>query len=68
MSSDSLAAGLSLRQMSMVKSVLELLKMEVSELISAASSAASIMPRTPAKESFIKLELDSIKPPGARVK
>ena len=47
MSSASLAFGRKYLQMSIVKRVLELLKIEVRELIRAAKSAASMMPFTP---------------------
>ncbi len=51
MSSDSFARGCIRLQMSMVNTVLELLNMDVMELINAASNAANIIPRTPAKMS-----------------
>jgi len=49
-SSRSLAPGLILLQMSMVKRVLLLLKMEVREDMSAAISTAIIRPRSPGEE------------------
>ena len=52
MSSDSLAFGLILRHISMVNTVLELLKIDVREDIKAASSAASMIPRTPDEETL----------------
>ena len=55
MSSDSLARGRSLLQISMVNTVLELLNMDVMELISAARSAANIIPRTPTTQILICL-------------
>ncbi len=57
MSSGSLARGRNLLQMSMVKTVLELLNMDVMELMRAASSAASMMPRIPAETRSIPQDL-----------
>ena len=54
MSSDCLAAGLKYLQMSMVNSVLELLKIEVSELMRAANTAANMMPLIPGKQQANK--------------
>lgn len=54
MSSRSLACGRRRVQMSMVKRVLLLLKMEASELIRAASITASIRPLRPAGQSYNK--------------
>lgn len=50
-SSFSVALGLILVQMSMVKRVLALLKMDVSELIRDASITDSIKPRRPGKDT-----------------
>lgn len=54
-SSLSLACGRSRVQMSMVKRVLLLLKMEARELIKAASITASIRPLRPALHRYNKL-------------
>ena len=56
MSSDSFAWGLKYLQISMVKSVEELLKMDVSELIRAANMTAIIrplMPETYGSETYL---------------
>ena len=60
MSSASLACGRKYLQMSIVKRVLELLKMEVRELMRAAKSAANMMPFTPKNRAQAAIVLCSV--------